>query len=158
MSTPDRFWETQLLSSLTRSQWEALCDGCGRCCLYKFQDADTGEIIYTRVACKALDLDTCRCLCYDRRTELHPDCIRLDPKDTKSLAWLPLDCAYRCLHERRPLPEWHPLITGTSASVHTAGKSIRDSAVSVSSVPVDALETVIASFLYTILPTSEQDS
>ena len=121
----ERFWETTPLEALTPEQWEALCDGCGKCCLEKFEDEDTGQIIYSRVACALLDLKTCRCQHYAERAQHMPDCITLTPETLQNAAWLPETCAYRCRTEGRPLPKWHPLLTGDLGSVAAAGHSVR---------------------------------
>jgi len=117
------FWEDKPLDELAPEEWEALCDGCGRCCLTKLEDADTGDVYYTDVACTLLDLETCRCRDYPHRSERVPDCVRLSPDAAHDCFWLPHTCAYRLRAEGRPLPEWHPLITGTPATVRTAGLS-----------------------------------
>ncbi len=121
---PD-FWQTTPLDELTPEQWESLCDGCGKCCLEKFEDEETGRIIYSRVACALLDLETARCRRYAERARLMPDCIQLDPKTLAWPNWLPETCAYRRLAEGKPLPPWHPLITGDRESVARAGESVR---------------------------------
>ena len=123
---PDRpFWETKRLDQMNTHEWESLCDGCGRCCLIRFEDEDTGEIIPTRVACRLFDADTCGCVNYAERKRHVPDCIKLTPRNVADLAWMPSSCAYRRLHEGRGLPNWHPLITGDPDSVHVAGGSVR---------------------------------
>lgn len=119
-----RFWEKPL-SSLTRSEWEKLCDGCGRCCLVKLEDEDTGKIHYTGVACRLLDAHSCRCTDYKGRKSLVPDCIRLTPAKLAKIQWLPPSCAYRLRLEGKPLPPWHPLLTGDPEGVHRAGISVR---------------------------------
>jgi uncharacterized protein len=123
MSRP--FWQTKTLAEMSASEWESLCDGCGRCCMNKIEDADTGEIYLTRVACKLLDLTSCRCSDYENRKKHVPDCIRLTPKSVGNLSWLPATCAYRLRDEGKPLPAWHPLRTGDPDSVHAAGISVR---------------------------------
>jgi uncharacterized cysteine cluster protein YcgN (CxxCxxCC family) len=123
----DRYWERVKLKDMTPPEWEALCDGCGKCCLNKLEDADTGEVFLTRLACRLLDCQTCRCGNYAQRKQLVPECIVLTPRTLKKhLYWMPATCAYRLLHEGRPLPEWHPLITGDSGSVRRAGVSVTD--------------------------------
>ncbi|MBK1642519.1 hypothetical protein CKO12_11640 [Chromatium okenii] len=121
----ERFWETTPLAALTPEQWEALCDGCGKCCLEKFEDEDTGQIVYSRVACALLNLKTCRCQEYAARATLMPDCITLTTETLRDAAWLPETCAYRRLTEGKSLPPWHPLLTGDPRSVGDAGHSVR---------------------------------
>ncbi len=109
---------------MTPSEWESLCDGCGKCCLHKLQFEDTGELCYTNVACRLLDLDTCRCSKYQQRERFVPDCVRLEPGNIAELTWMPSTCAYRLLAEGKDLPHWHPLVTGDPNSVHDAGISV----------------------------------
>jgi uncharacterized cysteine cluster protein YcgN (CxxCxxCC family) len=118
------FWEKPL-EALDRGEWEALCDGCGKCCLHKIEDADTGEIHPTNVACKLLDLHSGRCTNYRGRRALVPDCVRLSVGGVSNLGWLPSTCAYRLRAEGKPLADWHPLISGDPESVHRAGISVR---------------------------------
>ena len=136
------FWQTKSLDEMTAAEWESLCDGCGLCCLIRFEDEETGEVIPTRVACKLLDQHLCRCKDYVNRKAHVPDCIKLTPWNIDALAWMPPSCAYRRLHEGRGLPSWHPLITGDPDSVHKAGVSIRDQTVSEAALadPEDALD------------------
>lgn len=119
----DRFWELPL-AELSREEWESLCDGCGRCCLHKIEDADSGEIADTNVACKLLDTDTARCSDYRHRKAYVPDCLRLTLKIVDEVEWLPETCAYRRRAAGRPLPEWHHLLTGDREAVHRAGASV----------------------------------
>ncbi len=118
------------LASLSRDEWEALCDGCGKCCLHKVEDEDTGKIYPTNVACKLLDLKTARCSDYRNRRASVPDCLRLTPRLAASLSWLPETCAYRLRANDQPLPAWHYLISGDREAVHTARASMRGRAVS----------------------------
>ena len=128
---PDRpFWETKRLADMNEAEWESLCDGCGRCCLIRFEDEDTGDIIPTRVACRLFDADTCACSRYAERRRFVPDCIKLTPHNVAHLTWMPGTCAYRRLHEGRGLASWHPLLTGDPESVHAAGVSVRRQVVS----------------------------
>ncbi|HEY9218356.1 MAG TPA: YcgN family cysteine cluster protein [Phenylobacterium sp.] len=136
------FWETKRLAEMTVREWESLCDGCGLCCLVRFEDEDTGEIIPTRVHCRLFDSDQCRCTDYANRKRHVPDCIKLTPHNIEALEWMPKSCAYRRLHEGRDLPSWHPLITGDPDSVHQAGVSIRGQTISEAALddPEDALD------------------
>src|SRR5665213_1928761 len=124
------FWETKTLAEMTPAEWESLCDGCGLCCLIRFEDDITGAIIPTRVSCKLLDQHLCRCSDYANRKVHVPDCIKLTHGNIEALEWMPQSCAYRRLHEGRGLPSWHPLVTGDPQSVHHAGVSVRDETVS----------------------------
>lgn len=119
----DRFWELPL-DALDREEWEALCDGCGRCCLHKLEDDYTGEVTETNVACRLLDTGTARCSDYKHRKAFVPDCLRLTPRLVREVPWLPETCAYRCRAEDRPLPRWHPLLTGSSEAMIRAGASV----------------------------------
>lgn len=124
-----RFWE-QPIESLNRREWEALCDGCGRCCLHKLEDEDTGDFYGTNVACKLLDLSTGRCGDYANRRKFVPDCIRLTPSRALTLPWLPQTCAYRLRAEGLPLPDWHYLVCGDRDAVHAGGHSVIGKAIS----------------------------
>lgn len=125
----DRFWERPI-ESLSRAEWEALCDGCGQCCLHKVEDEDTGAVYPTNVACKLLDLKTARCSDYRNRRMFVPDCLRLTPRLAAQLQWLPDTCAYRLRADGEPLPKWHYLISGDPEAVHRAGISVRGKAIS----------------------------
>jgi uncharacterized protein len=118
------FWRKPL-GELTHKEWELLCDGCGRCCLIKLEDEDTGAIHHTSVACKLLDQHSCRCGDYAARQKTVPDCVRLTLARLAKIRWLPPSCAYRLRHEGKDLPDWHPLITGDPNSVHEARASVR---------------------------------
>ena len=129
MGEVKRFWERPL-TSLPREDWAGLCDGCGKCCLHKVEDADTGKIWPTNVACKLLDLKTARCSDYRRRRIAVPDCMRLTPRALEAISWLPESCAYVRRAEGKPLPEWHYLLSGDRDAVHRAGASVRGKAIS----------------------------
>ncbi len=113
------FWETKKLSEMSLDEWESLCDGCGKCCLHKLEDEETSEIYITSVACKLLDLKTCRCTKYIERTKFVPDCLDLNDVNFYQYQWLPKTCAYRLLNDGEKLPSWHPLISGNKNSVET---------------------------------------
>ena len=120
-----RFWRDKPLDALTDSEWEALCDGCGRCCVWKFEDADSGEILYTDIRCASFDDNHCRCQHYAERKQRVPDCLDIRSFTDAQFAWLPESCAYRLRHAGKPLFDWHPLISGDPASVHRAGISLQ---------------------------------
>ena len=119
----DTFWELPI-GELTRDEWEALCDGCGRCCLHKLEDEDTGEIAQTNVACKLLDGATARCRDYRHRKAFVPDCLRLTPRLAGEVTWLPNTCAYRLRAAGKPLADWHYLISGDPSTVHGSGPGV----------------------------------
>lgn len=125
----DKFWELPL-ADLNRAEWEALCDGCGQCCTHKIEDADTGAIEHTNVACKLLDTDTAKCCDYRNRKAFVPDCLRLTLGIVEDVAWLPTTCAYRIRAAGRPLPGWHYLISGDREAVMRAGVSVAGRVVS----------------------------
>lgn len=139
METADKkpFWEAKSLDQMNDEEWESLCDGCGRCCLHKLEDEDTAEVHFTRVACKLLDTQSCRCSNYANRFEHVPDCLTIKPLDDQKLNWLPESCAYRRLSEGRALENWHPLVSKMSESVHMAGISVAHLCISENYVPLD---------------------
>jgi uncharacterized cysteine cluster protein YcgN (CxxCxxCC family) len=118
------FWKQKPLEALSPAEWESLCDGCGRCCLVKLEDEESGKIYFTDVACKLFDTKTCRCADYAHRRRKVHDCIKLTPATVRSLSWLPPSCAYRLVAEGRDLAWWHPLVSGSGTSVHEAGVSV----------------------------------
>lgn len=124
------FWESLALAEMSDAQWEALCDGCGKCCLVKLRDADSERVVFTEIACHQLDCETCRCLDYHNRLALVADCVKLSRDNLAEIDFMPPSCAYRLLHEGRPLPDWHPLVSGHANSVHQAGRSVRGRVVS----------------------------
>ena len=140
------FWETTPLEKMTHSQWEAVCDCCGRCCLHKLEDEETGEVFYTNVACRLMDMGTCRCMDYPERTRQVPSCLVLTPAKIGVWHWLPETCAYRRLAEGKGLEDWHPLLSGDPRSVHRAGKSIRGQVVGEDTVSADQMAAHIIYF------------
>lgn len=140
MQTETPFWKRKSLEELSPDEWEALCDGCARCCIIKFEDEDTKEIFFTDVVCQYLDLDTCHCTRYDDRGWLVPTCLTLTPAMIRQLSWMPETCAYRLLAEGKSLPPWHPLVTGSRESVQQAGASVRGLVISEKDVPAAELE------------------
>jgi len=123
-------WWEKPLDDLTNAQWEALCDGCGLCCMHKFEDEDTGEMLYTDVACRLLDTSACRCTDYVNRSRAVPECMVIRAFTAQQYAWLPATCAYRLRFEGKALPDWHPLVSGDAEAVHVAGVSMRGRCVS----------------------------
>jgi uncharacterized protein len=119
------FWQRKSLAEMTEEEWESLCDGCGRCCLNKLEEEDTGRIYFTDVGCRLLDGESCRCRDYTHRTQEVDDCVRLRPDNVAKINWLPPTCAYRLLAEGRDLYWWHPLVSGDPLTVHIAGVSVR---------------------------------
>lgn len=142
-NTEKPFWVTKTLEEMTAAEWESLCDGCGRCCLEKLEDTDTGQVAYTSVACRFLDLATCRCRAYDDRQIRAPECLFLTPRKVRSLKWLPATCAYRRIADGRGLAWWHPLVSGNPATVYRAGISICDRAISIHHINPEQLEAYI---------------
>ncbi|MDO9103837.1 MAG: YcgN family cysteine cluster protein [Methylovulum sp.] len=139
------FWKTKKLTEMTVEEWESLCDNCGKCCLHKLEDEETGQIAFTRVACRLLDLTTCRCTRYRERTRLVPECIDLRQHDFSEYKWLPATCAYRLLSDGKSLPLWHPLRSGDADSVRQARISV--GAYALKEQDVDDLEDYIIDWL-----------
>lgn len=143
MTISKNFWKNKTLAEMTGEEWEALCDGCGICCMYKIEDEDTGEIALTHVACRFLDLEHVTCQLYNARFGAMPTCIKLTPAKVETLDWLPDTCAYRLVLQGKPLPDWHALISGDPNSVHQAGVSVRGKAIKESDVDLDDLEDYV---------------
>lgn len=133
------FWESKSLAEMSTQEWEALCDGCGRCCLNKLEDVDTGELYYTNVACRLLNLETCRCQDYPGRASMVSECLVLSVDRPEVFDELPDTCAYRLLAKGKPLPVWHPLVTGDRGSVQAAGISVHGKVVSEEYIHADQL-------------------
>lgn len=143
MDTPP-FWKRKSLAEMSRAEWESLCDGCGRCCLHKLEDIDTGQLFYTSVVCHLFDDQRCRCTRYAERSVLVPDCLLLEPGNLDRINFLPDTCAYRLLNAGHDLPDWHPLVSGDPASVHKAGISVRGKVINETYVHPDDLVNYIA--------------
>ena len=140
------FWRRKSLEALDPAEWESLCDGCGRCCLNKLEDDETGAIAWTDVACRLLDGASCRCRDYENRQAEVPECIGLTPADVRGLSWLPPTCGYRLVAEGRDLYWWHPLVSGDAETVHQAGISVRDRTRSEIGMAPEDLENYIVSW------------
>ncbi|MFM9973272.1 MAG: YcgN family cysteine cluster protein [Beijerinckiaceae bacterium] len=126
MSFPELpFWRRKSLEQMNAQEWESLCDGCGRCCLIKLEDADDGTLYHTDVACRLFDATSCRCSDYANRSAKVPDCVTLTPHEVLTLRWLPPTCAYRLVSEGQDLDWWHPLVSGTGDTVVEAGVSVK---------------------------------
>jgi uncharacterized cysteine cluster protein YcgN (CxxCxxCC family) len=141
------FWKRKKLAEMSRAEWESLCDGCALCCLIKLEGADGEGIFETDVACKLLDLQSCRCTRYAERSRLVPNCVTLHPGNVGQLPWMPATCAYRLLYEGKELYSWHPLVSGDPESVHKAGVSLRGAAISETDVADEDLEDHIVGCL-----------
>jgi uncharacterized protein len=141
------FWNTKTLREMTREEWESLCDGCGRCCLHKLEDIDTGVFYYTNVACRLLDTHSCHCRKYEERKRIVADCLDLSQSGEDQFDWLPASCAYRRLHHDQPLSWWHPLVSGDRETVHTAGISVRGRTVEEQQVGHDQFEEHIIDWI-----------
>lgn len=120
------FWTCKSLAEMSPQEWESLCDGCGKCCLIRLEDDETQQVYTTDVHCRLFDTHTCRCTNYENRKQFVPDCVILKPTTISALKWMPRTCAYRLLSEGKPLPDWHPLVTGDPGSVHKAGMSVKE--------------------------------
>ncbi|MFB2550999.1 YcgN family cysteine cluster protein [Ensifer soli] len=134
------FWKTKSLEAMSDAEWESLCDGCGRCCLNKLEDWDTGEIAWTRIACTLLDGTSCRCRDYENRQATVPDCIRLTAEAVREISWLPPTCGYRLVRDGEDLYWWHPLLSGDPETVHAAGISVRGRTVPEDGIDIDDYE------------------
>ena len=143
------FWKEKHLGEMSNQEWEALCDGCGQCCLHKLVNDETADVFYTRVACQLLDAETGRCTRYTQRFKVVEDCLDVRQMHSSQLAWMPRSCAYRRLAEGKPLPDWHPLLTGDPQSVVAAGVAVAGRTISESIGNLDNLEAEIIEWVGT---------
>jgi len=146
MTTSKPFWQSKSLQQMSDQEWESLCDGCARCCLIKLEDADTGELHFTNISCHLLDIGQCRCGDYTNRHFRVPQCLQVRKMQPDEYSWLPETCAYRLLSEGKPLPVWHPLLSGDAASVNLAGITVQQLAISEDHVHPDQFEDHIIEF------------
>ena len=146
------FWETKSLTEMSRKEWESLCDGCAKCCLHKLEDEDTGEVFYTRVVCQYLDEEKCSCTVYKERKRLVPDCVILTSGNLEDMGWMPGTCAYRLIIEGKPLPVWHPLISGSRDAIIASDNTVTGKVVSETFVHEEGYEEHIIDW------TSDKDS
>ena len=137
------FWQAKTLQEMSPTEFESLCDGCGKCCLHKLEDEDSGDVFYTKVACRFLDHGSCKCTQYENRQQQVPECVVLTADSVKETYWLPETCAYRLVDEGIPLFDWHPLVSGDPDSVHKAGMSVKGLVVHESTVNLDDLEDYV---------------
>ncbi len=138
------FWQTKSLFDMTPSEWESLCDGCGKCCLQQLEDEQTQELVFTDVACDLFDQSTCRCTDYDNRTTKVPNCLSLDSSNVMQAAeFAPPSCAYRLLALGEDLPDWHHLRRGDSKHMHEQGFSAQDKCRSVASINKEDIENYV---------------
>lgn len=148
MTVEKDFWKHKLLAEMSLEEWEALCDGCGICCLFKIEDEDSGEVRLTNVACRFLDIETCTCQLYDQRKRAMPTCIKLTPSKVENLKWLPETCTYRLILKGKPLPDWHPLVSSDPNSIHRAGMSVMGKVIGESSANMNNLEEHVIEDLF----------
>lgn len=148
MTISEGFWKKKQLSEMSLEEWEALCDGCAICCLYKVEDEDSGQVQLTHVVCRFLDIEKCRCQLYDERKSAMPTCIKLTPSKVHILTWLPETCAYRLIMDGKPLPDWHPLVSGDAQSVHQAGISVRGKVIREVDADMNHIEDYVTTDLY----------
>lgn len=138
------FWDDKSLEEMSVAEWEALCDGCGRCCLLKLEDEDAGDLYTSDVRCRLLDGESCQCSDYPNRLSVVPDCIKLTPENLQTISWIPKTCAYRRIAEGKGLAWWHPLVSGDPGTVHAVGVSVRGRTFSESEVEPETWEDHLA--------------
>ncbi|VAV99843.1 UPF0260 protein YcgN [hydrothermal vent metagenome] len=134
-----QFWKNKPLSECSQAEWESLCDGCGKCCMIRLEDEETGHVHITNVACKLFDRTLCACTDYGQRSTRVPDCVTLTPKNIDELYWMPETCAYRLVAETKELPDYHHLVSGDRNTIHEAGMSVQDRSICETQVNEDEL-------------------
>lgn len=137
------FWKTKNMAEMSQTEWESLCDNCGKCCCIRLEDEDDGAIYITDVACKLFDPQTCRCTDYPNRSKKVPDCVTLTPENVDQLHWMPRTCAYRLIAEGKELPDYHHLVSGSYETIHEVGMSVQGAVTSESLVDEDEVTTRI---------------
>lgn len=143
MQNNNFFWKEKTLTEFTEEEWELICDGCGCCCLHKLQDEDTGDLYYTHVACKLLDISTCQCIQYSERFQIVPGCLKVTAYDEEVFSYLPNTCSYKLLHDGYDLPAWHHLVSGSRKSIHEEGISVQEKVLSENNIDMDDLEEYV---------------
>ncbi len=136
------FWERYTLDQLNQDEWEALCDGCAKCCLLKI--VDKKKIFITNISCSMLEVDSCRCGDYLNREKNVKACLKLTKDNLqKNSKFLPSSCSYKLINEGKPLPQWHHLVSSEKGGVHTINQSIKNYCVSETSVDQENYEAHI---------------
>ncbi|WP_371192881.1 YcgN family cysteine cluster protein [Glaciecola sp. SC05] len=156
-----KYWETVSLEQMTPAQWEAICDGCGRCCLHKFVDSEDiedgtqptevesrqGDVVYTNISCYQLNEKTCACKSYDKRKELVPECVTLNKENLQHINFMPPSCSYRRMHEGQGLATWHPMLNkGKKTKMHELGITVRNKVISEDKVDLEDFEDYIVTW------------
>lgn len=118
------------MAEMSPSEWESLCDNCGKCCCIRLEDDVTADIYITDVACKLFDPASCKCTDYANRSLKVPDCVTLTKDNVAQLKWMPQTCAYRLISEGKDLPDYHHLISGSRETIHEVGMSVQDAVTS----------------------------
>jgi uncharacterized cysteine cluster protein YcgN (CxxCxxCC family) len=145
MTLLPNYWKGKTLEQLSPEEWEALCDGCGQCCLFKLEDEDSGDLYLTNVVCRFLDHQTCQCQVYPERHKEVPTCVQLTPQNVLELKWIPPTCAYKLIVEGKDLPDWHPLVCGERESLRKTEFFIGDRVISETEADMDDLENYVIS-------------
>lgn len=147
MVSHNKFWKTLTLEQMNQSQWESLCDGCGKCCLNQLEDEDSGQLVFTDISCKLFDSQSCKCKNYPKRKRFVSDCQVLTPKKVRKLTWLPSTCAYRLVANGEDLPDWHHLVSGSTKTIHKTGNSVKNKVISEEFVKEDDFEDHVVDWI-----------